>query len=163
MNNQSAIFRAKSNQGCSENFKDPVCSNAIKLFPVIDFNFHNLESFLSFRLQQEQQTLSTLIVLYGLYHFTHCPHDCSKKVRICKKKIELWPKELICFRDQRNKQLNCIYPKIIFLDNLTAVAYQKSLILFGFPCFPLKLFYHGHGILNYLLILKKSIFWGPQI
>ena len=46
MNNQPAIFRAKSNQGCSENFKDSVCSNAIKLFPVIDFNFHNLESFL---------------------------------------------------------------------------------------------------------------------
>ena len=61
-------------------------------------------------------------------------------------------------RDHRNKQLNCIYPKIIFLDNLTAVAYQKSYILFGFPCFPLKLFYHSHGILNYLLILKNLFF-----
>ena len=43
MKHQPAIFRAKSNKGCSENFKDTVCLNAIMLFPVIDFNFHNSE------------------------------------------------------------------------------------------------------------------------
>ena len=56
----------------------------------------------------------------------------------------------------------CFPQKIIFLPNLTAVGYQNSFILFGFPFFPLKQFFHGHGILNDLSNFKDKVFGAPR-
>ena len=97
------------------------------------------------------------------------PKIAEKKEEFVKKKITLL-RNFSC--SQRNlyvleiREINhswiCFPQKIIFLPNLTAVGYQNSFILFGFPFFPLKQFFHGHGILNDLSNFKDKVFGAPR-